>query len=114
MDIVAGQQLHARYLVAGDQALNLVENSERIEGAQPRFKVLRGQPDAMTVRLAGLRTPGLPHVRVDSATEGNQLLGVRTHAIGEPYYQFKIGANAGPVSRLLHQLLVAKGVGDGS
>src|ERR1700758_4513669 len=35
---VAGEKIHARYVVAGDEALNLVENCHGIQWAQLRFE----------------------------------------------------------------------------
>ena len=50
-------------LTEDDPPMNFVENGERIERAESRFEVLRGQPDGVAIGLARLRAPGLSHVR---------------------------------------------------
>src|SRR6185437_13389007 len=60
--VVAGEQLEARKRVAGDEALDLVQNGHGIEGAEAWLKVVGGEPDGVAVGFAGLRAAGLAHI----------------------------------------------------
>ena len=115
MLIVAGEQIETRHVVGGHQALNLVENREGIEGAEARLLMLRGEPYGVTIGFAGLRAAGLAEIGLHaSRPEGNEVLDVRTHGRGEANDQLEIRANTGAVGGFLHQLQIAKSVGDGS
>src|SRR5258708_29162561 len=47
--VVAGKKLEAQQVVAGDKALDLVENCERIERAEFRVEGVRGKADSMGI-----------------------------------------------------------------
>ncbi len=52
--VVAGEQLQAEQLVvAGDEALDLVEDGDGVEGAEARLEVVGGEPDGVAVGFAG-------------------------------------------------------------
>ena len=56
------------------------------------------QPDRVTVGLTGLRAADLAHVGAHARAEGNKLLRIRAHPVGNPHDDFEIGANAGAVA----------------
>ena len=104
-----------RSVVAGHQPLNLVEDRERIERAEPGLEIVGGQPDGVAVGLAGLRAARLAHVGANAAVpNGTSVLHIRAHLVGDADDQLEVGAHAGPVGGLLHQLQVAVAVGDGA
>ena len=49
--IVASQQIDSRDIVSRHNALNFIENCNWIKRRQPRLKVVRFEPDGMTVGL---------------------------------------------------------------
>src|SRR5229473_1210377 len=60
--VVAAEELEAEQVVAGDEALNLIEDSPGIEGAQLGLEIVSGEPDCVTICFAGLCASGLAHV----------------------------------------------------
>ena len=113
--VVAGQKLEAQQVVAGDEALDLVEDGEGIEGAELGLQVVGGEPDSVAVGLAGLRAAGLAHVGAEAPLpKGTSCLNVRAHLVGEADDHLEVGADAGAVCGLRDQLEVAVAVGDGA
>ena len=114
MLIVAAEKLKAQQVVAGDEALNLVENCERIERAELRFEVVGGEPDGVTVGLAGLCATGLAHVGANAFAEGHECANVRAHLVGDADDHLEVSADAGAVAGLVDELKVAVAVRDGA
>ena len=112
--VVAAEKLQAKQIVAGDEALDLVEDREGIEGAELGLEVVGGEPDGVTVGLAGLRAAGLAHVGAEAFAEGDECLHIRAHLVGDADDHLEVGADAGAVARLVDQLEVAVAVGDGA
>ncbi len=112
--VVAGEKLEAQKVVAGDEALDLVENREGIEGAELWFEIVGGEPDGVTVGLAGLRAAGLAHVGAGAFAEGDEGVHVGAHLVGDADDHLEVGADAGAVSGFVDQLEVAVAVGDGA
>jgi hypothetical protein len=106
------EQLQPKQTVAGDEALNLVEDRGGIEGAQARFEVVGGEPDGVAVGLAGLRATALAHVGagapgIRGPAEGDELAHVCAHLVGDADDHLEVAADAGAVGCLLHLLQVA-------
>ena len=72
-NVVAAEEIEAVELVAGNEALDLVEDSERIEGAEARLKAVGGEPDGVTVGFPGLCAAGLAEVAEDAGENGGGL-----------------------------------------
>ena len=104
MLVVAGEELQAHeVVVAGDEALDLVEDGGGVEGAEARLEVVGGEPDGVAVGLAGLRAAGLAHVGAGPAVrlaEGDELANVRAHLVGDADDHLEVGADAGAVGGL--------------
>jgi hypothetical protein len=115
MLVVAREQLQRSQVYSRGPAADLVENGERIEGAEARLEVVGGQPDGVAVGLAGLRAAGLAHVgapRYFRRAKGDQLAHIRAHLVGDAHDHLEVGAHAGAVGGLLHLLQVAVAIGD--
>ena len=56
------KQIDPIQCIAGNQPLDLVQHSKRIEGAELWLKVVGRQPDSMAVGLACLHAAGLAEV----------------------------------------------------
>ena len=103
--VVAGEELEAEKLVvAGDQALDFVEDGVGVEGREARLEVVGGEPDGVTVSLAGLSAAGLAHVsKLTSCpcalAEGHEIAHVRAHLVGNADDHLEVGADAGAVLR---------------
>ena len=55
MLIVAAEELEAEeFVIAGDDALDFVEDGEGVEGRELGFKVVGGEPDGVAVGFSGL------------------------------------------------------------
>ena len=108
------EQLEAEEIVAGDEALDLVEDGAGIEGAELGLEVVRGQPDGVAVGFAGLRASGLAHVGADAFAEGNELCDVCAHPVGDADDHLEVGADAGAVAGFVDLLEVAVAVGHGA
>src|SRR4051812_17105178 len=80
--VVAGEQVEARKIVAGDKALNLVKNGGGIQRAHLRLQLVSYQPNLVTIGLTGLRTARLPHVRACASAEWDQLANVMPQTLG--------------------------------
>ena len=77
--------------------------------------MLRGEPHAVTIGFTGLCATGLAEIGLNaSLPEGNQLLDVGTHRRSQANDQLEVRANSGAIGGFLHQLEIAKGVGDGA
>ena len=88
--VVAAEKLETQQIVAGHEALNLVEDCKRIERAQLRLEVVGGEPDGVTVGLAGLRAAALAHVGAEAFAEGNERAHVRAHLVGDPHDHLEV------------------------
>ena len=100
MLIVSAQQLQAQQLVvARHESLNLVEDREGIEGRELRLEVVCGEPDGVTVGLAGLRSARLADVCAQPFAEGNECLDRMTHLVGEANDELEVAARAGLITR---------------
>ena len=101
MDIVAAEEIEAVELVAGDEALNLVEQRERIEGAELRLEAVGREPDGVAVGFARSARRATGRDRpVTPRAEGNQRFDVGAHAAGEANEDFEVGFDAGAVGGL--------------
>src|SRR5581483_3854199 len=112
--VITGDQVEARDVVAGDQALNFVEHGNRIEGRHAGLEPVRFQPNSVTVRLAGLRAARLAHVGTRGAAEGNQVVEFKAHLVGDANDDLKIRLGACQVAGFAQHLQVAAGVGEGA
>ena len=115
MLVVAGKELEAEeVLVAGDEALDLVEDGEGVEGAGTRLEIIGGEPNGMAVGLAGLGAAGLAEVSAGGSAEGDEGGDVGAHLVGKTDDHLEVGADARAVGGLVDLLEVAVGVGDRS
>ncbi len=62
----------------------------------------------------GLCAAGLAHVGAGSFSEGDELLHVRAHLVGDADDHLKVGADAGAVTGFVDELEVTVAVGDGA
>src|SRR6185437_7607982 len=102
--LVSGEQLQTRKVVAGNQALNFVQQRLRIEWTELRFQIMRRQPYHVPIGFAGLGSATLAHIGTYAFAEGNELANVSTHAVGDTNDEFEIAANARQIPSLLEQL----------
>jgi hypothetical protein len=113
--IVAAEELEAEELVvAGDEALDLVEDGEGIEGAGFGLHVVGGHPHAVAIGFAGLRAAGLAEVGAEAFAEGDEGFDVVAHVAGETNDELEVGAGACLVGGFGDELEVAVAVGDGA
>ena len=66
MLVVAAEKLQAKQVVAGNETLDLVEDGPGIEGGELGLEVVGGEPDGVTVGLAGLRAAALAEVGAET------------------------------------------------
>ncbi len=113
--VVAREKIDAIELVAGNEALDFVEDGERIEGAEFGFKAVGFKPDSVPVGLARLRAARLAKIASGAAfAKGNKRADVDAHGAGEPNENFEVGFDACAVGGFANDLDVAEGVGDGA
>ena len=111
--VVATEKIEPVECVTGNQPFDFVEHGEWIERAELRFKVVGCEPDGVTICLAGMRATRLAQVGGHAAfAEGNQHLDIDSHAACETHEDFEVGLDTGAIGCFLHQLHIAKGVGD--
>src|SRR5580658_5881237 len=111
MLVVAAQQLQTQqFVVTGNQSLNLVEDCERIKWRELRFEVVRGQPNGVTISLAGLRSARLTNICAKAAAKRNERLHRMTHLVREPNDELEIAACTCLVGSLVHKLEIAVAV----
>src|SRR5581483_7881663 len=105
MLIVAAQQLKAQQLVvAGHEALNLIEDGERIEGRKLRLEILRREPHGMPVGFARLRAAGLTDICAQPAlSKWNECVNGMSHLVSEPDDQLEIRPRAGLISSFVDE-----------
>src|SRR5258708_17315792 len=107
---ISRQKVHAGYVIAWNQALNLIQNRHRIERAQPRLKSVRFEPDCMTICLARLSSAGLSHVRSLATAERDQLANIKSHGVGNADNHFEIRLGTCDFTGLLNELQIPAGV----
>ncbi len=112
--VVAGQQVDPRNVVARNQALNLVQNGGRLEGTHLRLQTVGLEPNRMAVGFARLCPARLAHIGALAGSEWDQLADIKSHGFGDAHDHFKIALRVGDLARLLHELQVAAGVGEGA
>ena len=110
----AGQQVDTIEVIAGNNPLDFIEERIGIERTQLGLKIVRRQPDSMTVGFAGLHAARLSHVRAHAFAEWDQSVHILSHGVGDADDQLQIGANAGAVCGFFDQLQIAVGIGDGA
>ena len=112
MHVVAGEEIDAIKGVTGNEALDFVERSERIEGAEPGFEPVGLKPDGVTVGLAGLHAARLAEIAGGAAfSERNERANIDAHASSEPNDDFKVRFDACAIGCLADDLDVAECVG---
>src|SRR5438309_117334 len=70
--VVAAEKLEAQQVIARNEALNLIENSERVERTEFRLEIVRLQPHGVAIGFAGLCAAGLAHVGTQALAKRNQ------------------------------------------
>src|SRR5712671_1672528 len=70
-DIVSSEEIQAREIVSRDDALDLVERSPGIKGADLDFDIVRDEPYLMAISLAGLRSSRLPEICAGAVAKWN-------------------------------------------
>ncbi len=117
MHIVAREKIDAIEGVTGDEALDFVERSERIEGAEPGFEPVGFKPDGVTVGLASLCAARLAKIAGRAAlAEGNERADASTPI--PPARRTSISRKSGLTparsAGFANDLNVAKGIGHGT
>ena len=113
--IISTKQIETVQFIAWNQPFDLIQNSQRIEGTEFWFKVIRGQPHRVAVCFAGLCAARLAQVtRYAAFAEGDEGFHIDAHTAGEPHQNLKVGFHSWAISRLSDELNISVGVGDGA
>ena len=95
-NIIAGVQIDAIQLVTGNKPRDLVENRQRIERAEPGFKILAVSQTAMRSASPDCAPRDWPRsADIPRLAEWHQRLDFDAHGVREANENFKIGFHAG-------------------
>src|SRR5260370_25960206 len=102
MLVVAGEELEGLDVVAGDEALDLVEDGHGLERAEAWLEILSGEPYSVAIGLARLPAAGLAHVGAEAFAEGNQRAHVGAGLVGDADDHLQLRPDPAAVACLLY------------